>query len=427
MMDLIKNEHKCAVCGKRIEFLADMTDHMHKTGHCEFFQTYGNILPNIGHFHYSLTMLRSLVKLQWNIDFQELVKSIHFVSPKALFSQEKVTDYRKRTARKAKIRELVTPYVKYSKEKNLEISVEAFLLWKKFLVDNENYETVFQIEKYYGTSFFLFHAGLRANNFKLVTIAKKIFSPLFHINRHPNYSVMDIHTDYLESTLAKKAPELDKYLSVRRCSNFKAQPYASEPHDERHEEFNKRGLNMQRIRTADDFKQSFQLVDHYTQLKNSCFEDYDIQIHGGNVISIPDYEDNIAKMRVCMRTQSYLSKPDRKSELVSLAEHEKLNPDLPIIVEIARKQRQENVLKVIRHKDFNAGYDTKGHFKVLQNEVEGKLGLDFETQLNILIASEDNAELRENLREYCDASKNHPSFNEEKLVDDILSKNFSFL
>ena len=95
MMDLIKNEHKCAVCGKRIEFLADMTDHMHKTGHCEFFQTYGNILPNIGHFHYSLTMLRSLVKLQWNIDFQELVKSIHFVSPKALFSQEKVTDYHK--------------------------------------------------------------------------------------------------------------------------------------------------------------------------------------------------------------------------------------------------------------------------------------------------------------------------------------------
>ena len=153
--------------------------------------------------------------------------------------------------------------------------MEAFLLWKKFLVDSENYETVFQIEKYYGTSFFLFHAGLRANNFKLVTIAKKIFSPLFHINRHPNYSVMDIHTDYLESTLAKKAPELDKYLSVRRCSNFKAQPYASEPHDERHEEFNKRGLNMQRIRTADDFKQSFQLVDHYTQLKNSCFEDYE--------------------------------------------------------------------------------------------------------------------------------------------------------
>ena len=64
---------------------------------------------------------------------------------------------------------------------------------------------------------------------------------------------------------------------------------------------------------------------------------------------------------------------------------------------------------------------------MLKNEVEGKLGIDFETQLNILIASEEDAELRENLREYCDASKNHPSFNEEKFVDDILSRNCSFL
>ena len=251
-------------------------------------------------------MLRSLVKLQWNIVFQELGKSIHFVTPKALFTQEKVTDYRtsldtQRTARTAKVRELVTPYVKYSKEKNLLISVQAFLLWKKILVENDNYETVFQIEKYFGTSFFLFHAGLRANNLKLLTIAKKIFSPLFYINRHPNYSVMDIHTAYLENTLAIKAPELEKYVNVRRCSNFKAQPYANEPHDERHKEFNKRGLNMQGIRTADDFKQSFQLVEHYTQR---------------------------------MRTQSYLSKHDRKSELVSLAELEKLNPDLPKLLKL---------------------------------------------------------------------------------------------
>ena len=112
---------------------------------------------------------------------------------------------------------------------------------------------------------------------------------------------MDIHTAYLENTLAIKAPELEKYVNVRRCSNIKAQPYANEPHDERHKEFNKRGLNMQRIRTADDFKQSFQLVEHYTQR---------------------------------MRTQSYLSKHDRKSELVSLAELEKLNPDLPKLLKL---------------------------------------------------------------------------------------------
>ena len=432
IMDMIKNEHKCATCGKRIEYLAGLTDHMHETGHCEYFQTYGNILPNIGHFHYSLTMLRSLVKLQWDIDYRELVKSIHFETPKALFMQEKVTDFRKsldtyRTARTAKLRELVTPYVKYSKENNLEISVKAFFLWKKFFVCSDTYESIFQIEKFYGTSFLLFHASLRANNFKLVKIAKKIFSPLFHINRHPNYAIMDIHTDYLENTLTKEAPELDEYMSLRRTSNFKSEPYASEPHDERHEEFNKRGLNMQRIKTADDFKQSFQLVDHYTEIKNSCFEDYDIQIHGGNNITIQDYEDNITKMRVTMRTNSYLSKPERKTQLYSLAENEELNPDLPKLIKIARKQRQENVLKVIRYKDFNAGYDTSGHFKVLKNEEDGKLGLNFETQLKILIASEEDLEIRESLRDYCEKSKLHPNFDEEKLVEDILVRNFSFL
>ena len=55
----------------------------------------------------------------------------------------------------------------------------------------------------------------------------------------------------------KHVPELKEYLDVRKCSNFTSKPYTSEPHDERHEEFNNRGLNMQNVKTADDFKQSF--------------------------------------------------------------------------------------------------------------------------------------------------------------------------
>jgi hypothetical protein len=92
---------------------------------------------------------------------------------------------------------------------------------------------------------------------------------------------MDIHTDYLEAKMAKNVPELKEYLDVRKCSNFTSKPYASEPHDERHEEFNKRGQN---VKTADDFKQSFQLVDHYTQMKDSCFEDYQIKSQHGCVL-----------------------------------------------------------------------------------------------------------------------------------------------
>ena len=94
-IDLIKNVHTCAECGKRFDFLAEMSEHMKTMQHREYFQTYGIILPNIGQFHYALTMLRSLVKLLWDIDYQVLVQSIHFETPKAQFMQQKVTDFRK--------------------------------------------------------------------------------------------------------------------------------------------------------------------------------------------------------------------------------------------------------------------------------------------------------------------------------------------
>ena len=63
----------------------------------------------------------------------------------------------------------------------------------------------------------------------------------------------------------------------------------------------------------------------------------------------------------------------------------------------------------------------------MKNESEDKLGIDYETQMRILIASEEDADLIENLKKYCKASKNHPDFDEEKIVDDIHARIFSFL
>ena len=67
---------------------------------------------------------------------------------------------------------------------------------------------------------------------------------------------------------------------------------------------------MQKISTADGFRQSFQLVDRFNEMKEKLFDDYDIQMHGGNITTIPDYEENIDKMRVVMRKMSYLNKPE---------------------------------------------------------------------------------------------------------------------
>jgi hypothetical protein len=104
-----------------------------------------------------------------------------------------------------------------------------------------------------------------------------------------------------------------------------------------------------------------------------------------------------------------------------------LNPNLPNLIEISNKQRQENILNVVRHNDFSAGYKTNADFKVLKNEAKEKLGINYENQLRILIASEENAEMRENLKEYYSMAQKHPNFDEEKIVDDILAHNFSFL
>ena len=56
---------------------------------------------------------------------------------------------------------------------------------------------------------------------------------------------------------------------------------------------------------------------------------------------------------------------------------------------------------------------------IINQSFKDKLGIDYETQLRILIACEENAELRENLNEYVRVSRNHQDYDEEKLVEDI--------
>ena len=100
-------------------------------------------------------------------------------------------------------------------------------------------------------SFSLYHSSIRANNLRYSKIAKQFFSPLFHVNNNSNYAVMDIHTQYLTEICSKRVPDL------RKGTNFTGEKFNSEPYDERHEEYNKRGLNMFNIKTIEDLKSFF--------------------------------------------------------------------------------------------------------------------------------------------------------------------------
>jgi hypothetical protein len=59
-----------------------------------------------------------------------------------IFMELKVTDFRKsldthRAVRTAKVRELVTPFMKYAKELNIKVERQNFLMWKNFHVKSD--------------------------------------------------------------------------------------------------------------------------------------------------------------------------------------------------------------------------------------------------------------------------------------------------
>ena len=433
MIKLIKYVLLCATCGKKLSYIADVTDHMKTHRHMEFYQKFGNILPNVGQFHYSLTMLRSYVKLVWDINFSELCKSVHFESPKAQIVQQKVTDFHKsldtfRISYEAKLRELAYPFVQYAIEHNVSSSIESFYMWKKFFVKNQNYNLVHDLEEIFGTSFSLYHSSLRANNFGISEIAKRTFSPLFHINNNTNYSVIDIHTDYVDMMCKTNAPELHQYLSKRKCTNNTGTEFNSEPYDERHEEFNKRGLNMFDIRNIEDFQKAFLLVDEYDNVKSACFEDMNVKPHGGvNSPNLPNYEPNITKMRKCMRKNNYLNDPYEEKPLQALVTEAELSPVLLEIKEVAKKQRSENILNVIRYNEFESGSTKGGGIKIFNKESDMLKKDKKETQVEILIAAEEDIEKREFFREYFEQAKKHDSFSYDRFIDDIIHNKFSLI
>ena len=217
---------------------------MHETTHNRFFATYGAILPNIGGFHLCQTMMRSFIKLIWNLDLSELCKSILLESPKSQFMIEKGTEFRKcfdvlRTSHEAKLRELAYPFVKWANKTNVDISLDSYHLWFKHYVKSPTYKLTYEIEKNYSQSLLLFLSSMRANNPTVYSASKKTFGPLLHINNHTTYSQLDIYSDYLDRNMQAHSPKLFEYLEVRKHPNKTGRPFKSKSYDELHEEYNK--------------------------------------------------------------------------------------------------------------------------------------------------------------------------------------------
>ena len=192
----------------------------------------------------------------WHIDFSKLAEAMKLDSPKAQLMIKQGVDFRKsfdflRSCRKAKLRDFLYPFVIFCHKKKIVATVENFFRWKTEKVRSDTYKTIFELERFYGTSLILFLSSYKANNHKMMRIAKQCFSSLFHVNNNHFYSLLDIWYDYMDKKMHKENPVLHRFLEERKFSNKTGEPYRSSPLDEVHEMYNREGMRFQKNKKTD--------------------------------------------------------------------------------------------------------------------------------------------------------------------------------
>jgi hypothetical protein len=195
----------------------------------------------------------------------------------------------------------------------------------------------------------------------------------------------------------KNATELFEYLKIRKCTNFTGDLFNFQPHDARHEEYNKLGMNLQKIYNEKDFEKSFLLVDDFYEAKKHILKEVGLNDQADVKIVIPQVENNILKMRTGMRSKGYLNHPE-EDRAVDTIENVKMNEDVKDIIRKANHQRRKDVVNVLRYNDFSYGFsNTDGKLDIFAKEDDKKNAHDLDHQIKILMktVSGDEKELLE--------------------------------
>ena len=72
--------------------------------------------------------------------------------------------------------EILYPYIQHCLTENLEIDTEGFLHWKDEHSNSENYDLIFEIDRYFVTSLLMMVSSLQANNESVLQASKTVFS-----------------------------------------------------------------------------------------------------------------------------------------------------------------------------------------------------------------------------------------------------------
>jgi hypothetical protein len=430
-IDVIKHCYKCETCGKELTVNSDVGKHVKNTGHRLYWKKFGNIILKIGGLHAEMNMLRSFVSLTWDIFYSFLCRSIGFKSPKAQLLQQKVQDMHKswdtfNTVREAVVKEIVKLFVDFATEKQLDANAENFEIWANTEVKNPDIKLMIEIQKYFGTSLWLYRAGQRANYFKLCRAGMKVFSGLFHINGNLHYSAIEVFDDYLMTSLENKNQELFNHLITRLCTNLKSEPFTAQSHDARHEESNKLAQNMFQGKDLEELRMAFTIVDDVYKLRKKVFTECSINDRSDEAsVVVPNYEKCATIMRSDLRTAGYFDKPYEKKTLKSI-DGQNLHEDLTDLFKISQERRQVDVLNAFRYSDFTMAYNPKSKIHTLDDgKTKKRSEKDIQEEILILIhILEDDPDTEIVMREAFEKVKNYDMDTLENFLDLLVSKEY---
>ena len=430
-IDVIKHCYKCHECGKDFTVINDVGKHFESSGHKKYKKTFGNIILKIGGLHAEMNMLRSFVSLNWPIMYSFLCRSMGFKSPKAQLLQQKVQDMHKswdtfKIVRESVVKEAVKLFIDYAEPAQIQTTPENFENWIENEVKNPNLKLVIQIQKYFGTSLWLFRAGQRANYFKLYRAALRVFAGLFHINGNLHYSAIEVYDDYLMTSLEEKNEELFDHLQTRLCTNIKQKPFCAQSHDARHEESNKLAQNMFPGKDLDELELAFTIVDDIYALRKQVFDEKGINDRSDEVsVVIPEYRKMVFKMRCDLRESKYFGKAYEQEELRSI-DGQALHPNLVDIFEISRQRREADVLNAYRYNDFLQAYNPRSRIAILADDKECQVSekeVKDEIMILIHILSED-LETQSVMREIFENVRSRDIYVLKNFLDLLVEKDY---
>ena len=170
----------------------------------------------------------------------------------------------------------------------------------------------------------MYHAAARANYPKLSNAAINVYSGLFHINRNPNYSQIELFDRYLVNLAKKKQPTIAKNLE----KNLTDLSFATQKIGAQHEEYNKKGQNIFKGESVEDFEQAFSIVDDLWVLRSQKIVYCDAKDTADvDQAKVSIFEPLISKIRVGLRKSQYFANPSDQKDLTSIT-GEKLNVQL---------------------------------------------------------------------------------------------------